>query len=164
MSSRYDDSPRARSTTRRAQDERDYDDRDYRNDREAGRGLRQDVRETGRAVRDAGGDILSSWCGLWGNFLISIGEVIASPSRPAGQGGRGYSRSDSRSDSRYDSYPEEHDSLSCGGAEACFICSVPGAGAGQQQQGPPPRTSDAGGEGRTTARYADRDREIDVTT
>src|SRR5215218_9541695 len=105
MSSRYDDSPRSQSTSRRVRDERDYDDP------EAGRGLRQDVRETGRDIREAGTDILSSWCGLWGNFLISIGEVIASPTRPAG-GGRQPSGSGG-----------EHDTLSCGGAEYCVICN-----------------------------------------
>src|ERR1041384_4507872 len=146
MSSRYDDPPRARRTDSRLQDERDYDDR------EAGRGLRQDVRETGRDIREAGTDILSSWCGLWGNFLISIGEVIASPTRPAGGGRR-------PSGSGY--YPDDHDTYSCGGAEYCVICNLPGAGT-SRQQGARYGTSDAGGEGRTTARYADRDREIDV--
>ena len=148
MSSRYDDPSRPQSAGRRAQDDQYYDDR------EAGRGLRQDVRETGRDIREAGTDILSSWCGLWGNFLISIGEVIASPARSAGGGRRSTGPGPS---------PDEHDSLSCGGAEYCFICNLPGPGAGQQQASRP-RTSDAGGEGRTTARYADRDREIDVTT
>lgn len=145
MSSRYDDPSRPQSARRRVQDEQYYDDR------EAGRGLRQDVRETGRDIREAGTDILSSWCGIWGNLLISIGEVISSPTRPAGG-----SRQSSGSG-------DAHDTLSCGGAEYCVICNIPGAGT-SRQQGAPPRTSDASGEGRTTARYADRDREIDVTT
>ena len=112
-------------------------------DRERGRALRRDVRETGRDIRDAGGDIINSWCGLWGNLLASFGEAIAPRSRS------------SRS-SRFDDESDDDTSRSFGCGDGEFRISWGRSGERDVEDKGERSTR------RTSARYADRDRNVEI--
>lgn len=111
---------------------------------EAGRSPRRDVRESAREVRSTGADFISSWCGLWGNLLIGLGEFISSP-----QSG---SRSES-TESTDEGTQRSQRLFNCGDGEFSISCG--GSTAGERSK------SSAKGEG-VSARYADRNREADV--
>ena len=133
MSTRYEDTQESR--------------RSNADDRERGQALRRDVRESGRNIREAGGDIISNWCGLWGNLLASFGEAITPRSRS------------SRSS---DQFEDTDDDLSrtfgCGNGE--FQISWGRSSAADRNE-----IDDAASEKgtrRTSARYTDRDRNIEI--
>lgn len=164
MSTRYDDTYRDREYDRRGRYERPASERaTARDERETGRGLRRDVRETGQDIRSAGNDIVSSFCGLWGNLLISLGEVISPQS--------GRSSSGRRSDP--DEGGEGRSGFSCGGGEFSVRCDTSegrseGRG-GREREG----RREGGGrrnegrndrDDRTTAHFSGGDTEIDVAT
>ena len=165
MSTRYDDSYRDREYDRRGRYERPASERGAaRDERETGRGLRQDVRETGQDIRSAGSDIITSWCGLWGNLLISLGEVISPQS---GRGG---------STQRGDEGGEGRSGFSCGGGEFSVRCdSSEGRAEARGGRGGEGRGEGGGRRGRgrgdrddrddrTTAHFSGGDTEIDVAT
>jgi len=58
------------------------------------RNERRVIREAGQDVRNAGSDIINTWCGLWGNMLIGLGEAIS----PQSRGSRDYRTTSSRTD------------------------------------------------------------------
>ena len=147
MSSRYDNPRRERNLDVRVQTARDDDDQ------EAGRRVRQDVRDTGRDIREAGGNIVGNVCSFWGNLLNGLSEAISPPSRST------RSRQESGC---FDDESEEGRGgfFSCNGGEFRISCSSP-RGGGRAERADDRATDQ---EERTTARYADRDREIDVTT
>ena len=166
MSTRYDDTYRDREYDRRGRHERPANERGAAADeRDTGRGLRRDVRETGQDIRSAGSDIITSWCGLWGNLLISLGEVI-SP-----QSGRSSGRS-----SDPDEGGEGRSGISCGGGEFSVRCDTSeGRAEGRGGRGGEGRREGGGRRGaarddrddrddRTTAHFSGGDTEIDVAT
>jgi len=141
MSTRYEDTRTDRESSRRSSND------------EPGQGMRRDVRQTGQNIRNAGGDIVSNVCGFWGNLLSSVGDAISPQSRS--------SRSSNES-SRVSSDSNENSSgiFGCEGAEFRISCSTPRSGSEFAGESDSERDTDRG----TKARYADRDREIDVTT
>jgi hypothetical protein len=126
MSTRYEETPR---------------DRD-----DVGRGVRRDVRESGRNIREAGGDIISNWCGLWSNLLSGVSEAIAPRSRSGGR-----STADESDEDRSQGL------FFCDGGEFRISC-------GRRDSAESERDAPTGRKGRTVARYSDRDREVDVST
>ncbi len=113
-----------------------------------GRGARRDIRDTGRNVREAGGDIINNWCGLWSNLLSGVSDAISPRSRTT--------RS---SNVNYDDDDRSGGLFFCDGGEFRISCG-PGGGARE-------RNDDASAEGesrRPSARYSDRDREVEVKT
>lgn len=151
MSSRYDDTYRERDYDRPGRYEREADRR------EAGRGLRQDVRETGREIRDAGGDIVSSVCGLWGNLLNSLGDAVS----PRSSRGRYPARASSRYED--DEYQERSGGLfNCLGGELSIKCGNSESRADRSSEGYAERDDDR--DNRTSARVSGRNTEIDVNT
>jgi hypothetical protein len=148
MSSRYEDTRTDREANRRASFDRAVDDR------EPGQGIRRDVRQTGQNIRNAGGDIVSNLCGLWGNLLGSVGDAISPQSRST----RSANESSRVSD---DANERSSGFFGCEGAEFRISCGPSGSEADQgDDRDNPEKDKDK----RTRARYADRDREIDVTT
>ena len=168
MSTRYDDTYRDREYESRGRRERPASARAAaRDERETGGGLRRDVRETGQDIRSAGNDIVSSWCGLWSNLLISLGEVIS----PQSGGGGSARRGD----------PDEgggggRSGFSCGGGEFSVRCDT--SEGRSEGRGGREREGYRGGRGRrdegrddrddrddrTTAHFSGGDTEIDVAT
>ena len=117
-------------------------------DREqVGRGVRRDVRDAGRNVREAGGDIISNWCGLWSNLLSGVSEAIAPRSRSSRS-----SNLDEADDER------SQGNFFCDGGEFRISCSRPNARE-EDDEGTQSR-----GRRRTVARYSDRDREAEIRT
>lgn len=113
-----------------------------------GRGTRRDIRETGRNVREAGGDIINNWCGLWSNLLSGVNEAISPRSRTR--------RS---SNVNYDDDDRSGGLFFCDGGEFRISCAPSG--------GARDRDDDASTEGerqRPSARYSDRDREVKINT
>lgn len=118
---------------------------------EVGRGVRRDVRESGRNIREAGGDIIGNWCGLWSNLLSGVSEAISPRS------GRG--RSSSAEDQTEDRSPGL---FFCDGGEFRISCGGRGAGGANREDDDEPRSER--GKRRTVARYSDRDREAEIST
>jgi hypothetical protein len=118
---------------------------------EVGRGVRRDVRESGRNIREAGGDIIGNWCGLWSNLLSGVSEAISPRSRP-------------RRSSNVDDVDQDEERSQglfvCDGGEFRISCGRSGGTSAEREEEP---RSDRAGR-RTVARYADRDRELDVST
>ena len=127
-------------STRYEETQRDRDD--------VGRGVRRDVRESGRNIRESGGDIISNWCGLWSNLLSGVGEAISPRSRS-----RQSTNVDEEDDERSQGF------FNCDGGEFRISCGRGSSGSEREEE---PRS--ARGRRRTLARYADRDREVDVST
>lgn len=146
MSSRYEDTRTDRESGRRSSYDRAVDDR------EPGQGIRRDVRQTGQNIRNAGGDIVSNVCGFWGNLLSSFGEAVSPQSRSSRSSNES-SRAGSDADER------SSDFFGCEGTEFRISCSSPRSDADRADE----REAEKDDKG-TRARYADRDREIDVTT
>lgn len=167
MSTRYDDANRDREYERRGRYERTANERGAAGDeREAGRGLRRDVRETGQDIHSAGSDIVSSVCGLWGNLLISLGEVIT-PQSSRGRSGRGGGDPDEGG--------ERQSGFNCGGGEFSIRCDTSeGRSEGRGEGGGRGSEGNRGGrarrdegrdrDDRTTAHFSGGDTEIDVAT
>jgi hypothetical protein len=137
MSSRYDD-------TRSDSSRRDR----VANDREPGEGIRQ----SSQNIRNAGGDIVSNICGLWGNLFSSLSDAV-SPQSSSYRSGSASSRENAGE--RYSGFS------GCEGAEFRISCSAPRSGTEYQDES----QDQPGDRDRPTkARYADGKREIDVTT
>lgn len=180
MSTRYRDTDR--DFDRRVREDREA------NEREIGRGLRQDVRDTGREIRSAGGDIIGSWCSLWGNLLSSLGETIT-PQQQQQQRRNSYNRDSSRrggasreasvdyETNDYNDYEESGGGQqSQGGSFGCleggdfnihgghFILRCGGSGGGSERSSSPGRNNydDDSDETRVSGRYSGRNTEVDV--
>ncbi len=122
----------------RYEDTRDRDD--------VGRGVRRDVRDSGRNIREAGGDIISNWCGLWSNLLSGVSEAIAPRTRS------------SRSSSVADDDENSQGLFFCDGGEFRISCNrATTTERDEEQQGGPSRRRR-----NVTAKYSDRDRGVDV--
>lgn len=174
MSTRYRDTDR--DFDRRVREDREA------NEREIGRGLRQDVRDTGREIRSAGGDIIGSWCSLWGNLLSSLGETITPQQQP--QGRNSYNRESSRRGGSYRETSGDYETSDYeesgggqqqqGGLFGCleggdfnihgghFILRCGGSGGGSERSSSSGRNYDDADESRVSGRYSDRNTEVDV--
>ena len=141
MSTRYDD-------TRSDSYRRDR----VADDREPGEGIRRDVRQTSQNIRNAGGDIVSNICGLWGNLFSSLGEAVSPQTR---------STRSSNESSRDNASERSSGFPGCGGAEFRISCSTPRSEGESQDDSEGPRGDR---DVQSRARYADRNREIDITT
>jgi hypothetical protein len=137
MTSRYDDT-RSDATRR---------DR-VASDREPGEGIRQ----SSQNIRNAGGDIVSNICGIWGNLFSSLSDAV-SPQSSSSRSGSDSSRGNAGE--RFSGFP------GCEGAEFRISCTTPRSGNEYQDDS----DEQLGDRDRPTkARYADAKREIDVTT
>jgi hypothetical protein len=112
-------------------------------------------------VREAGGDIVSSVCGLWGNLLNSLGDVITPQSNR--------SRSSSSSSARSSSPPEDDNYqassgglFNCLGGELMVKCGNSESRAARPSEGYADRDDNRGD--RTSARVSGRNTDIEVTT
>lgn len=157
MSSRYDDTDRERYYDRPGRNEREV------NEREPGRGVRQDVRETGRDIREAGGDIVSNLCGFWGNVLGSLGDAIS----PQSNQGRSSARTSSRDEEEDDGRESPVGLFNCLGSEFSFRCGRSESGGRRSFKGDENRDDSPAGRtrgDRASARISGRNTEIDVNT
>jgi hypothetical protein len=113
-----------------------------------GRGARRDVRDTGRNIRDAGGDIISNWCGLWSNLLSGVSEAISPRSRTRRSSNVNYNDDDRSSGLFF-----------CDGGEFRVACGPSGGERDRDDD-----TSADRERQRPSARYSDRDREVEINT
>ena len=149
MTTRYEDAQNDRSRSRR--DLRDLDDRN------TGEGVRRDVRQTSENIKNAGSDIVSNICGLWGNILSSVGDAVSSRSTST------RSTSDS---SRRTNVSDDRESgfINCEGLEFKVSCGSPGGGKADDDSRSSRSDRDSEDDGGTRATYEDRKRRVDVTT